>query len=109
LKRPSSVSTAIIRNRSKIKTVPENAQMIINTAQQFDGSFGRFIAEWPDEDFIGLLDYLKKHGSRLGGNTGPYFLRQMGKDGFILGRDGVAALIDANVIEKPPTSKTAMT
>jgi len=99
---------AIIRNRSKIKSVPENAQMIIAAAQQYDGAFGRFVAEWPQDDYIGLLEYLKKQGSRLGGNTGPYFLRQMGKDGFILGRDGVAALIDANVIEKPPTSKGAM-
>lgn len=101
-------NTAIIRNLSKIKTVPLNAQMIIQEAQQNDGSFGAFIADWPAEDYIGLLAYLKKHGARLGGNTGPYFLRQMGKDGFILGRDGVAALIDANVIEKPPTSKGAM-
>lgn len=101
-------NTAIIRNLSKIKTVPLNAQMIIQEAQKHDGSFGAFIASWPAEDYIGLLAYLKKHGARLGGNTGPYFLRQMGKDGFILGRDGVAALIDANVIEKPPTSKSAM-
>lgn len=101
-------NTDIIRHLSKIKTVPVNAQMIINEAQKHDGSFGAFIAAWPDEDYIGLLTYLKKYGARLGGNTGPYFLRQMGKDGFILGRDGVAALIDANVIEKPPTSKGAM-
>lgn len=101
-------NTAIIRNLSKIKTVPLNAQMIISQAQQYDGSFGAFIAQWPDEDYVGLLTFLKKHGARLGGNTGPYFLRQMGKDGFILGRDGVAALIDANVIEKPPTGKGAM-
>lgn len=101
-------NTAIIRNLSKIKTVPLNAQMIISEAQKHEGSFGQFIASWPSEDYIGLLAYLKKHGARLGGNTGPYFLRQMGKDGFILGRDGVAALIDANVIDKPPTSKAAM-
>jgi len=101
-------NAAIIRNRSKIKTVPLNAQMIIQEAQQHDGAFGAFIANWPDEDYIGLLAYLKKNGARLGGNTGPYFLRQMGKDGFILGRDGIAALVDANVIEKAPTSKGAM-
>ncbi len=98
----------IIRNLSKIKTVPLNAQMIISQAQQYGGSFGAFIAEWPDEDYVGLLAFLKQNGARLGGNTGPYFLRRMGKDGFILGRDGVAALIEANVIEKPPTSKGAM-
>ncbi len=103
-----AADASIIRNRTKIKTVQHNAQMVIETAHQHDGSFGAFIANWPDEDYIGLLDYLKKHGSRLGGNSGQYFLRQMGKDGFILGRDGIAALIKAGVIDKTPTSKTAM-
>jgi len=103
-----AVDASIIRNRTKIKSVQHNAQMIIETARQYDGSFGTFIANWPDEDYIGLLDYLKKHGSRLGGNSCQYFLRQMGKDGFILGRDGIAALIQAGVIEKVPSSKAAM-
>ncbi|NIQ95881.1 MAG: 3-methyladenine DNA glycosylase, partial [Desulfuromonadales bacterium] len=43
----------IVRNRQKILTVPHNAVMIIETSRQHDG-FGRFIADWPDEDFIGL-------------------------------------------------------
>jgi len=30
---------------------------------------------------------LKKHGQRLGGNTGPYALRLLGKDTFILSSD----------------------
>lgn len=101
-------NAAIIRNRTKIKTVPANAQMIIETAIKYDGSFGRFIAEWPVEDYVGLLAYLHKHGARLGGTSCQYFLRKMGKDGFILGRDGIAALINANVIEKAPNSKRAM-
>lgn len=101
-------NVAIIRNRTKIKTVPANAQMIIETAIKYDGSFGRFIAEWPVEDYVGLLAYLHKHGARLGGTSCQYFLRKMGKDGFILGRDGIAALINANVIEKAPNSKRAM-
>lgn len=101
-------NAAIIRNRTKIKSVPENARMIIHAAQQYNGAFGAFIAHWPQDDYIGLLAYLQQHGSRLGGTSGQYFLRKMGKDGFILGRDGVAALIDAGVIDKAPTSKTAM-
>jgi len=32
----------------------------------------------------------------------------MGKDSFIMSRDGIAALIDAGVIDKNPTGKTAM-
>ena len=34
-----------------------------------------------------LWAYLKKHGARLGGNTGPYTLRAMGKDTFLLTKD----------------------
>lgn len=96
----------IIRNRQKILTVPRNAVMINEIAKQH-GSFARFIADWPGNDFIGLLEYLGSHGSRLGGMTCQYFLRFIGKDGFVLSRDGVYALIEAGVIEKSPNSKAA--
>ncbi len=98
--------TRIIRNRQKILTVPHNAVMIIEIRKEH-GSFGRFIADWPAEDFTGLLEYLGKHGSRLGGMTAQYFLRFIGKDGFVLSRDGVYALIQAGIIDKPPTGKAA--
>ena len=42
---------------------------------------------WPSKDITGLWQYLKKNGARLGGNTGPYALRVLGKDTFILSRD----------------------
>jgi 3-methyladenine DNA glycosylase Tag len=69
----------IIRNFSKVKTVLDNALMISDTERREDKTFGEFIASWPDDDVIGLWLFLKKHGSRLGGNTGPYvefFLRE---------------------------------
>ena len=76
----------IIRNFSKVKTIKENAQMIFD--EQMNGhSFAEFIAQWPSEDIIGLWAYLKKHGARLGGNTGAYALRALGKDTFLLTRD----------------------
>lgn len=97
----------IVRNRQKILTVPCNAMMIAAIRNEH-GSFGRFIADWPGEDYIGLLGFLKKNGARLGGNSSQYFLRTIGKDGFVLSRDGVHALIEAGVIDKPPTSKAAL-
>lgn len=97
----------IVRNPQKIKTVPENAVMILDAAQSH-GSFASLVAHWPETDFVGLLQYLNKHGSRLGGNSAQYFLRDIGKDGFVLGKDGVAALIDARVIDKPAMGKAAM-
>ena len=63
---------------------------------------------WPRDDYAGLLRMLKKRGSRLGGNTGQYFLRFMGVDGFILSRDVTARLIAEGLIDKAPTSQKAM-
>ncbi len=48
---------------------------------------------------------IKKRGSRLGGHTGQYFLRFMGKDSFILSRDVVAALIREGVVTSEPKSQ----
>lgn len=76
----------IIRNYNKVKTIKANAQMMFD--EQLNGhSFVEFIADWPANDIIGLWAYLKKNGARLGGNTGPYALRAMGKDTFLLSRD----------------------
>ncbi len=76
----------IIRNFNKVKTIKANAQMIYDVDVE-QGSFAEFISQWPSEDIIGLWAYLKKHGQRLGGNTGPYALRSLGKDTFLLTRD----------------------
>lgn len=99
--------TRIIRNPQKIRSVEDNAQYVVQTALTH-GSFAKFIASWPDDDVVGLLAHLKKHGARLGGNTGPYFLRSMGKDTFILARDVVKALVEAGVVDKTPTGKGAL-
>jgi len=76
----------IIRNYNKVKTIKANAQMIFDE-QQNGHSFVDFLAQWPSNDIIGLWAYLKKNGQRLGGNTGPYALRALGKDTFLLTRD----------------------
>ncbi|MEZ5488702.1 MAG: DNA-3-methyladenine glycosylase I [Gammaproteobacteria bacterium] len=95
----------VVRNWQKIQALQENLFFVRETAREY-GSFGRFIADWPASDQVGLLAYLKRHGSRLGGNSGQYFLRFMGKDSFILGRDVVAALQGAGVeIAEQPSSK----
>ena len=96
----------IVRNPVKIKTVPKNAQMILNMAEKA-GSADKFIRDWPSTDYVGLLDYLQKNGSHLGHNTTSYALRFSGVPAFILSKDVTAALILAGVIDKPATSKTA--
>ncbi len=86
----------IVRNFKKVQTIPENCLMIFETAQEH-GSFKDFVADWPSEDITGLWLYLKKRGARLGGNTGSFALRAMGKDTFVLSRD-VEAYCRANEI-----------
>lgn len=99
--------TSIIRFPQKIRSVQENAVFVQEIAAEH-GGFGAFLSGWPKSDFSGLLEKLKKDGTRLGGTTGQYFLRSMGVDSYILSKDVVARLIAEGVIDKPPTSKTAM-
>ena len=94
----------IIRHAKKILSIRDNA-VFLRDLRAEHGTAARAIAKWPPSDFIGLLDLLKRRGSRLGGTTGPYVLRGMGVDGFILTRDVVRALIREGVVEKAPTAR----
>ena len=100
--------TRIVRSPPKVRAIQENAYFIQQVAAEH-GSFGRKVGDWPETDFIGLMTWLQKNGSRLGGGTGGYLLRFMGKDGFILSKDVVARLIAEGVIDKAPTSQKAKT
>jgi len=97
----------IIRNFNKVKTIKANAQMMFEE-QQNGHSFSEFIANWPSNDIIGLWAYLKKHGQRLGGNTGPYSLRAIGKDTFLLTRDIEAYFRAHNIITGGIQSKSSL-
>ncbi len=95
----------IVRNRQKILAVRHNLWFVHEVSQQH-GGFGRFLAEWPPRDLVGLFGVLKKQGSRLGGNTGQYFLQHVGVDSFALTRDVVTALqLDGLEISDNPTSQ----
>ena len=99
--------TRIIRNPQKIKAVFDNARFIARISDEC-GGFGKFLATWPDDDLAGLWTKLSKEGSRLGGITGPRFLRIVGKDTFMLSADVINALIAAGVVDKAPTGKAAL-
>ncbi|MBN3561642.1 DNA-3-methyladenine glycosylase I [Aliamphritea spongicola] len=94
----------IIRHWGKIKAVRTNATMIVNYSEQH-GSFAHMVAHWPTEDIVSLWAFLKKEGQQLGGRSAAYFLRQIGKDTFLLTDDVVAALKAQGVIDKAPTAK----
>ena len=96
--------TRIIRHLGKLKSVPRNAQMLLDIRHEF-GSFGAFLAQWPEDDIVGLWRYLAKHGHQLGGLSAPRFLRMAGKDTFVLSDDVVAALVAQGIVTKRPTSQ----
>lgn len=98
----------IVRNMQKIRTVPENARMIMDVARDH-GSFGQFLAQWPIDDQVALLMYLKRNGARLGGNSAQYFLRRVGWDGFILSNDVTTALTRAGILDASASSQKGLT
>lgn len=98
----------VIRSGAKIQAIRDNAVFVREVAETH-GGFGARVAEWPGEEFADLLQWMRKEGARLGGNTGAMVMRTMGKDGYMLSRDVVARLVEEGVIEGPPKSKHALT
>lgn len=93
----------VIRSGRKIVAIRDNA-----VALCANPGFGRRVADWPATDFAGLLAWLGRDFSRLGGTTGQYLMRFMGKESFVLSRDVVARLQAEGVIEGSATSARAM-
>jgi 3-methyladenine DNA glycosylase Tag len=97
-------NAGIVRNGAKIKSVQANASFLLDLGTQH-GSAARFFGDWPDDDYVGLLDILKKRGSHLGGDSGMRFLRAIGKAAFIPTPDVVTALIREGVLDQAPGGK----
>ncbi len=95
---------ALIRHWAKLSSVRANAAAM-QTVIRKHGSLGAWLADWPADDTMGLWDALARDFSQLGGNSGPYFLRMVGKDTFVLTVDVVQGLIDNKVVAKKPTTK----
>src|SRR5690554_4927040 len=85
----------LIRHLPKMKSIPINAQMIIEES----GAYGSFVNLWR---------YMQKQGAQLGGMSAPLFLRMAGKDTFILTKDVVTALIAQGIVERKPTTISAL-
>ena len=93
----------LIRHWAKLKSVRANAAAIGQLAER--GGMGAYLADLPREDVVGLWADLAKRFSKLGGNSGPYFLRMAGKDTFILSPSVVSALNHWDDFEGTPKSK----
>ena len=94
----------IVRHPQKIKSVRDNARFVTEIAAEH-GSFGKFLAAWPADDQVGLMELLGKRAVRLGGFSGQYFLRFLGWDAFVLSGDVLLCLRDSGVPIGTGTSK----
>ena len=94
----------LIRHWGKLKSIRANAAAILALRQE-SGGIGAYLANWPASQIVDLWADLAKRFSQLGGNSGPYYLRMIGKDTFILTPDVAAALIESKVVERPPKTK----
>ena len=94
----------IVRNAQKILSVQANARFLLDLAAEH-GSAANAMADWPDDDYAGLLELLKTRASRLGGESAMRFLRDLGKPSFITSPDVTAALIREGVLTRPPSGK----
>ena len=97
----------VIRAWRKLKAIRANAQYVVDLAAEH-GSAARYFANYPATTYIELLDDMKKRGSHLGGTSAQYFLREIGKDSFILSRDVIAALKREKIFDGTPTSKSSL-
>jgi 3-methyladenine DNA glycosylase Tag len=94
----------LIRHWGKLKSVRANAAAIVKLAAE-KGGVGAYLADWPRDDMVGLWADLAKRFAQLGGNSGPYFLRMVGKDTFILTEAVVKGLNHWDAFEGTPKSK----
>ncbi len=94
----------LIRHWGKLKSVRDNAAAMLEVAEEH-GSFGAWLADWPGTDIVGLWEALAKHFSQMGGNSGPTFLRMVGKDTFILTYAVTAALKHWGAVDATPKNR----
>jgi 3-methyladenine DNA glycosylase Tag len=94
----------LIRHWGKLKSVRDNAAAMLEIAAEHK-SFGAWLAKWPGEDIVGLWETLAKRFSQMGGNSGPSFLRMVGKDTFILTPSVTNALKQWGVVKAPPKNR----
>ncbi|MGB1202893.1 MAG: DNA-3-methyladenine glycosylase I, partial [Alloalcanivorax venustensis] len=96
--------TRLIRHWGKIKAIRHNAQLVLDLRREY-GSMGRWLADWPAEDTVGMWMLLKKRGKQLGGNSGAAFLRMVGRDTWYPTNDVISVLRAHRIIDKSLASQ----
>jgi 3-methyladenine DNA glycosylase Tag len=72
----------LIRNLPKLRAVRANAEEILRL--RTEGGIAPWIASWPATDIVALWDEIARRFQQMGGTSGPWFLRMVGKDTFLL-------------------------
>jgi 3-methyladenine DNA glycosylase Tag len=93
----------LIRHWGKLKAVRANAAAITQLAGE--GGMGAWLAAWPADEVVGLWQELARRFAQLGGNSGPYFLRMVGKDTFLLTESVIKALNHWDAFSGTPKSR----
>jgi len=96
--------TRLIRHWGKLKSVRDNAAAMIAVGEE-NGSFAAWLADWPATNIVELWEALAKRFSQMRGNSGPSFLRMVGKDTFVLTHAVTAALKRWGAVETPPKNR----
>lgn len=99
-------SGVLVRSWPKLKTIPHNAQVLLELSEQY-GSVGSGFAQWQPQDYAHNLQQMQARTQRLGGKSLPVVLRRMGVDALIPAADVVGALQDARIIDGPLKSRRA--
>jgi 3-methyladenine DNA glycosylase Tag len=90
----------LIRHWGKLKSVRANA-----AAMRELSPFGKFLARWPADNVVGLWDELSKRFDQMGGNSGPMFLRMIGKDTFVISESVAKAVVEWDILDHLPKGK----
>jgi 3-methyladenine DNA glycosylase Tag len=94
----------IIRNLKKVMTIRDNALMLKEFEDEY-GNIRHFFESHSAGNIVDLWALLKKSGNRLGGNTGPYSLRALGIDTFLMTNDVTGYFVARKIISGAPTGK----
>lgn len=98
----------VVRSWQKIKAVMDNCAFV-RAKSDDHGRFAKFMMTYGPDRQVDLMACMKKEGSRLGGNSGQYLLRYLGRDSFVLSNDVILALRHSGLdIAEKPTSQRDM-
>jgi len=81
----------LIRHLGKIRATRDNAAAMVELVAE-QGGFGLYLAGFGADQTIALWDELTSRFRQLGGSSGPYYLRSVGKDTFLPTEDVAKAL-----------------